>query len=500
MLQQSISLPQVLNRPVETILINILPQEIRVAVLEDNRACEIHIERPQGRGLVGNVYLGTVRRVLPGMQSAFVDIGLERAAFLHIVDMVEQRHSQNDNKRIEHILFEGQVIPVQVIKDPIGNKGARISTQISLAGRFLVHLPQDEHIGISQRIEDEEIRLNLKKRIESLIKEDEPRGFIIRTSAETATDEELLADMAYLRSMRESLWNDAKTLPPQSLLYQDLPLYLRVMRDLVSPQTKYIIVDNQEAHREMCDFAEHYVRNACNKIQLFQGERTLFETHGIEDEIRRSLYPRVNLRVGGYLVIEPTEAMTTIDVNTGGFVGRHNFDETILKTNLEACHAIARELRLRNIGGMVIVDFIDMGNLAHRNLVLQELANALSYDRTRVTLNGFTSLGLVEITRKRTRESIYHLLTNDCPYCHGRGHVKTLQTICYEIFREIQRDAAHNNVESFRILASPAVIEMLIDEEAESLAQLSAQIGKPISLTAESSYMQENFDVIAEHK
>lgn len=497
MLQQSIPLPIPLARLPETVLVNILPQEIRVAVLEDTRACEIHIERQQGRGLVGNIYLGVVRRVLPGMQSAFIDIGLERAAFLHIVDVVEQRHSPNETLRIETVLFEGQTIAVQVIKDPIGNKGARLSTQLSLAGRFLVHLPQDEHIGISQRIEDEAERTHLKEKLEALLPVGTHHGgYIIRTSAEEADDDELRADLEYLNRLWTRIAYDAKTRPAQTLLYQDLSLHLRVLRDLFSRYTKEIRVDSRTAFREMREFAALYVHDAADRIYLFDGDEPLFESYGIEDEIDRALQPRVNLRFGGYLIIEPTEAMTTIDVNTGGFVGHHNFDETIFKTNLEACHTIARELRLRNLGGMIVVDFIDMDNEVHRELVLQELAKSLASDRTRVTLNGFTSLGLVEITRKRTRESLYHLLSENCPYCHGRGHVKTLQTICYEILREILREARRFDAESFRILAAPAVIEMLIDEESDSLAQLSGFIGKPISLAAESSYMQEQFDIV----
>ncbi|MDO4696686.1 MAG: ribonuclease G [Neisseria sp.] len=491
-----IPLPKDTVRPPETVLVNITPQETRVAMLEENNICELHIERNSGQGLVGNIYLGIVRRVLPGMQSAFIDIGLERAAFLHIVDILEQRQNPDAAQRIEHMLFEGQTVLVQVIKDPINSKGARLSTQISLAGRFLVHLPQDEHIGISQRIENEDERNNLRDRLNNLLPPEAGHGYIIRTSAETASDTDLQADIDYLTKVWANIQHAAKTLPPETLLYQDLPLSLRVLRDMFSDNTREILVDSKENFARMQDFAAQYVQNAADRIKLFCGERPLFETHNIEREINRILQPRVNLDFGSYLIIESTEAMTTIDVNTGGFVGARNFDETIFKTNLEACHAIARELRLRNLGGIIIIDFIDMTNETHREAVLQELAKALSFDRTRVTLNGFTNLGLVELTRKRTRENLIHLLCEPCPACQGRGRLKTPQTVCYEIQREIVRESRRFDVRQFRILASPEVIDLFLDEESQSLAMLIDFIGKPVSLAVESSYTQEQYDVV----
>ena len=496
MLSPSIPLAKDVVRPPETVLVNITPQETRVAVLEENKVCEIHIERNSGHGLVGNIYLGLVRRVLPGMQSAFIDIRLERAAFLHIVDVLEQRQKPEQTQRIEHMLFEGQSVLVQVIKDPINSKGARLSTQISLAGRFLVHLPQDEHIGISQRIEDEEERAHLRGRMEALLPAESCHGYIIRTSAETATDAELQADIDYLTKLWANIRQLANTSAPESLLYQDLPLTLRVLRDMYSSNTRSMLVDSKENFERMHAFAQQYVQGALGTLALFSGERPLFETHHVEAEINQALQPRVNLNFGGYLIIEPTEAMTTIDVNTGGFVGARNFDETIFKTNLEACYAIARELRLRNLGGIIIIDFIDMVNEDHRNAVLQELAKALSYDRTRVTLNGFTSLGLVELTRKRTRESLSHILSEPCGTCSGRGRLKTAQTVCYEIQREIVREARRYDAQSYRILAAPAVIDLFLDEESQSLAMLVDFIGKPISLAVEGSYTQEQFDVV----
>ncbi|OAM27837.1 ribonuclease G [Eikenella longinqua] len=483
-------------RPPETILVNITPQETRVALLEENKVCELHIDRNSGHGLVGNIYLGVVRRVLPGMQSAFIDIGLERAAFLHIVDVLEQRQKPEETQRIEHMLFEGQTILVQVIKDPINSKGARLSTQISLAGRFLVYLPQDSHIGISQRIEDENERNGLRERLKALLPEEGNHGYIIRTSAETARDEELQADIDYLTKLWQDIRQRSQNSPPETMLYQDLPLSLRVLRDMFNGNTQKIFVDSAHNYQRMQDFASQYVQGAVERIQHYQGEKPLFELFPVEQEINQSLQPRVDLNFGGYLIIESTEAMTTIDVNTGGFVGARNFDETIFKTNLEACHAIARELRLRNLGGMIIVDFIDMASDEHRQAVLSELAKALRFDRTRVTLNGFTSLGLVELTRKRSRENLNHVLCEPCPVCQGRGYLKTAQTVCYEIQREIVRESRRFDAREFRILAAPPVIDLFLDEESQSLALLIDFIGKPISLMVEGSYTQEQFDIV----
>lgn len=495
-LQQSIALPRDLPRPREEILVNITPQETRVAVLEDSIVQELHVERAASRGIVGNIYLGQVKRVLPGMQSAFIEIGLERAAFLHIADVLEQRQHPTEPQRIEKMLFEGQTLLVQVIKDPIGTKGARLSTQISLAGRFLVHLPQEEHIGVSQKIEQESERQSLKARLEKLLPAGTPHGYIIRTSAETANDDELLADIQYLSKLWADIQLKSRTQPAQSLLFEDLPLAVRVLRDMVSDHTEKVIVDSTENYGRMVEFAESYVQSAVSKISRYSGELPLFEVFGIESEIDKSLARRVNLKFGGYLIVDQTEAMTTIDVNTGGFVGNRNFDETIYKTNLEASQAIARQLRLRNLGGIIIVDFIDMDNEEHRVSVLSELAKAMARDRTRVTLNGFTSLGLVEITRKRTRESLAHVLCEPCPTCQGRGQVKTAQTVCYEIQREIVREARQFDAKGYRILASQSVIDMFLDEESQSLAMLVDFIGRPVSLSVEATYTQEQFDVV----
>jgi ribonuclease G len=479
----------------EEILINVTPQETRVAVMQQGVMQEIHIERTSSRGLVGNIYLGRVCRVLPGMQSAFVDIGLERAAFLHVADIWQQQPGTAD-RPIEKILAEGQTLLVEVLKDPIGTKGARLSTQISVAGRFLVYLPQETHIGISQRIEDETEREMLREKLQHLLPPDVTGGFIIRTMAETASDRELEADIEYLRK----LWNDirekANTAPPKTLLYQDLNLPLRVLRDFVNEDTMRILVDSRETFQKMQVFALEYTSNVVGLLEHYSGQRPLFDLYGAEQEIERALGRRVDLKSGGYLIIDQTEALTTIDVNTGGFVGGRNFDDTIFKTNLEAAQAIARQLRLRNLGGIIILDFIDMDNEDHRAAVLAELRKALSRDRTRMTVNGFTALGLVEMTRKRTRESLAHILCEPCPYCQGRGTLKTAQTVCYEILRELLREARQFDAREFRILASQPVIDLFLDEESQSLAQLGDFIGKPISLQVESQYTQEQYDIV----
>ncbi|QLI80499.1 ribonuclease G [Chitinibacter fontanus] len=479
----------------EQILVNITPQETRVATIEDAVVQDIHIERTAHRGLVGNIYLGLVKRVLPGMQSAFIEIGLERAAFLHIADVIQQRQNPNEPQRIERILHEGQAVMVQVIKDPIGTKGARLSTQISIAGRFLVFLPQDNHIGISQRIGDDAERDQLRKRMETLLPGDHC-GYIIRTNADHASDDELRADIDYLNLIWADIKQSAQTKPAKSLLFQDLSLQLRVLRDMVTEEIETVHVDSRENFQRMTEFASRFVADVLPKIQHYSGERPLFELYGVEAEIERALSRRVNLKFGGYLIIDQTEAMTTVDVNTGGFVGTRSFDDTIFKTNLEATQVIARQLRLRNLGGIIIVDFIDMDNEEHKTAVIAELKKALARDRTKITVSGFTSLGLIEITRKRTRESLAHILCEPCPTCQGRGEVKTPQTICYEILREILREAKQFNASEYRILASQAVIDMFLDEESANLAQLVDFIGKPIYLQVESAYSQEQFDVV----
>ena len=482
----------------EDILINITPQETRVAVLLAGVVQELHIERTATRGMVGNIYAGRVARVLPGMQSAFIDIGLERAAFLHVADIWETRQYTNGDKPpIERLIHEGDALVVQVIKDPIGTKGARLSTQISLAGRNLVYLPQESHIGVSQRIEDETERAQLRELLTRLVPPEETGGFIVRTSAEDASEDDLSNDVGYLRKRWSQIRTASGQSAPPALLYQELSLAQRVLRDLVTEQTQSVLVDSRENFAALQSFAAQFVPGVEPRLAHYTGERPLFDLHLIDDEIERALARRVDLKSGGYLVIDQTEAMTTVDVNTGAFVGTRNFDDTIYKTNLEAAHAIARQLRLRNLGGIIVVDFIDMGAAEHRDAVLAEFRRALARDRTRMTVSEFTQLGLVEMTRKRTRESLAHVLCEPCPVCNSRGELKTARTVSYEILREILREARQfGDAREFRILASQKVVDVFLEEESQSLAMLSDFIGKPISMQVESLYHQEQYDVV----
>lgn len=479
----------------EEILINITPQESRVAVVEQGVLQDLHIERASSLGLVGNIYWGTVCRVLPGMQSAFVELGFTRAAFLHVADVFEC-NIEGDERPIQEVLQEGQQLMVQVLKEPIGTKGARLTTQISIAGRFLVYLPQQDHIGVSQRIEDEGDRDALKNRLVTLLPEQHGGGYIMRTMSETATDEELTADVDYLDKVWTNIQQQAQLSNQTGLIFKDLNLPKRILRDVVSEQTNTIWVDSRETLQSLTEFAELYASAALNKLKLYQGERPLFDLYQVEAEINRAMSRKVDLKSGGYLIFDQTEAMTTVDVNTGGFVTGKNLADTIFKTNLEASQCIARQLRLRNLGGIIIVDFIDMEEETHRDAVLEEFQRALSKDRARISVNGFSPLGLVEMTRKRTRESLAHLLCEPCPCCKGRGETKTAETICYEILRELLRHAKQFSAKEYRVLASPKVVSFLLEDESQSLANLSDFIGKPVSVQAEKEYSQETFDIV----
>jgi ribonuclease G len=479
----------------EEILINVTPQETRVAVVEQGVVQDLHIERASSLGLVGNIYWGTVCRVLPGMQSAFVEIGLSRAAFLHVADVFEC-NIEGQEKPIQEVLHEGQQLMVQVLKEPIGTKGARLTTQISIAGRFLVYLPQQEHIGVSQRIEDEAEREALKNRLLTVLPEQRQGGYIMRTMSETATDDELRADIDYLQKVWLHIQEQAQRSNETGLVFKDVNLPKRILRDFVREDTQSIMVDSRETLQSLLEFAELYASSALSKLKHYQGDRPLFDLYQVEAEINRAMSRKVELKSGGYLIFDQTEAMTTVDVNTGGFVSGKNLADTIFKTNLEASQCIARQLRLRNLGGIIIVDFIDMEDESHREAVLDEFQRALAKDRARISVHGFSSLGLVEMTRKRTRESLAHLLCEPCPCCRGRGELKTAQTVCYEILRELLRHARQFSAKEYRVLASAKVISLLLEEESQSLANLSDFIGKPVSLQIEKEYAQESFDIV----
>jgi ribonuclease G len=482
------------------ILVNAMPYETRVAIVEHGLAQEIHIERPRRRGLVGNIYKGRVARLMPGMQAAFIEIGAERTAFLHAGDAsplpyAEPGTNGHEVQDIQALLTTGDTVMVQALKDPIGTKGARVGMRISLPARHMVLVPEGRGVGISARIEDEAERARLTELVKGLRKS-EAGGFIVRTAGEGAAAEALAADMRYLSQLWETLKASAAESAPGSLAHEDLPLPLRVLRDLVGDNVSEIRVDSRPVFERMCDFAKTFFPELAGRMTLYGGEHPIFDVYGVEDEIARALERRVNLKSGGYLVFDQTEAMATVDVNTGAYIGARNLDETVLKTNLEAAQAIARQLRLRNIGGIVIIDFIDMTRPAHRDLLLATLKRELAKDHTKSVVTTVSPLGLVEMTRKRTRESLKRMLTEGCAACDGRGVVKTPESICFDVYRELTRLAGLFAAGEYLVLAAPPVVDFLLDEESDNLAELSAQIGKPVKLQVENQYRPEQFDVI----
>jgi ribonuclease G len=488
----------------EEILINVTPMETRVALIENGLLQEIFVERPHSKGHVGDIYLGKVVRVMPGMEAAFVDIGLERAAFIHSADISpispEGFEVRDPNPApIQNLVRDGQMIVVQVIKDPIGSKGARLSTHLTLPSRNLVYLPRSTHFGISQRLESEEERARLKAVVEQGIAQEDMAGrggFIIRTAAEGAGLDDVLEDIRFLKKLWAAVERRIGDSRDVHILYRDVPLYMRAMRDLITPQIEKIRVDTPAACSEIERFVDDFIPEFRSKLELYAGERPIFDLYGIDDEIDKALGRQVKLKSGGDLIIDQTEAMTTIDVNTGAYLGSKNHAETILKTNLEAATAIARQLRVRNLGGIIILDFIDMSDPEHQRQVLRTLQKALEKDHARTTIAGMSELGLVEMTRKRTRESLGQLLCSECAVCQGRGRVKTAETICYEIFREIMRVARVYENDVILVMASQGVVDRLLDEESSTLADLEELIGKTVRFEVEPMYTQEQFDVV----
>ncbi|MDH3615384.1 MAG: ribonuclease G [Gammaproteobacteria bacterium] len=483
----------------EEILINVTPSEVRAALLENGVLQEVYIERAARRGLISNIYKGRVLRVLPGMQAAFVDIGLERTAFLHASDIAAgpPQNGSSELPNIRDLVREGDEIMVQVVKDPLGNKGARLTTFTTLPSRHLVLLPRSDTVGISARIEDEEERERLRLIVEEILAE---RGLscgaIVRTVAEGMDKKTLVADLKYTVKLWEVVQERCSKAPVKMLVHEDLSLPLRILRDMVTSDIERILVDSEEDFHAMQDFADTYLPDIEPMLELYKRRRPIFDLHGIEDEIRKSLDRNIPLKSGGYLIFDQTEAMTTVDINTGGYVGHRNLEETIYRTNLEAAVAIARQLRLRNLGGIIIIDFIDMEELDHRENVLQVLEQSLARDHARHQIMPVSPLGLVEMTRKRTRESLQHILCEDCPGCAGRGFVMTAETVCFEIFREIIRQSRQFEFDEVMVLAHQDAIELLLDEQARSLAELEEQTGKSIRLQPESLYLQDQFDVV----
>ena len=489
----------------EELLINVTPMETRVAVVENGVLQEIYIERTAAKGIVGNIYKGKVVRVLPGMQAAFVEAGLERASFIHASDIaaldengMEQR-ANHDEVDVRTLVRDGQSLIAQVIKDPIGSKGARLTTHLSVPARFLVYMPYTDHVGISQRIDDEEERQRLKDVVEKALADEgmEGRGgFIIRTAAEGVGEDELRADMRFLKRLWAALERKIKERKAPDIIYEDLPLFMRTMRDLVRPDLEKIRIDSRTSYAQVKEFAEEYIPEVADKIEHYCLDRPIFDLYGIEDEIQRALGRKVELKSGGYLIIDQTEAMTTIDINTGAFVGHRNLEETIFKTNLEAASALARQLKVRNLGGIIIIDFIDMKDPEHRRQVHRALEKAMDKDYAKTTITGVSELGLIEMTRKRTRESLEQVLCEPCSICQGRGSLKSPETICYEIFREILREARAYDNDKLLVLASQEVVDRLLDEESASVADLEEFIGKTIQFQVELMYSQEQFDVV----
>ncbi len=485
--------------PKEEILVNVTPSEVRAALLENGVLQEIYIERADRRGLTSNIYKGRVSRVLPGMQAAFIDIGLERTAFLHASDIAAPpaEGGNGEASNIRDLVREGDSIVVQVVKDPLGNKGARLSTYISLPSRHVVLLPYSSVVGVSARIEDDEERERLRGMVEALLHEHELEcGAIVRTVAEGSTADVIAADLRYTLKLWGVVQERCSRAAVKTLVHEDLSLPLRVLRDLATTEVETILVDSEADYNLMQDFTTTYLPDIEPMLEHYKRRRPIFDLHGIEDEIRKSLDRSISLKSGGYLIFDQTEAMTTVDVNTGAYVGHRNLEETIYRTNLEAAVAIARQLRLRNLGGIIILDFIDMEEEDHRKNVLQVLENSLARDHARHQISPVSPLGLVEMTRKRTRESLQHILGEDCPGCSGRGFVMTAETVCFEVFREIIRQSRQFEFEEALVLAQQDVIELLLDEQARSLAELEEQTGKSIRLQTESLYLPDQFDVV----
>ena len=499
----------------EEILINVTPQETRVAVIENGILQELHVERNESRGIVGNIYKGKVVRILPGMQAAFIDINEQRTAFLHEADIFtaqdieldkdqpgdEKAHFEQSesHKRIpiQETLHEGQSIIVQVIKDPLGDKGARLTTELTIPARHLVYLPFSQHIGVSQKISDPEERERLRLLLREIVDElNVSGGYIVRTVAESVSRNELIEDIQFFTNLWNRIQTRIKSPDFSGLVHEDIPLMLRTMRDLVHDDIERIRIDSTQAFNRASEFIDEIIPGIRPHLEQYKGSRPIFDLFSIEDEINKALEKKVLLKSGGHLVIDQTEAMTTVDVNTGGFVGRRNMEETLFKTNLEAAHALSRQLRLRNIGGIIIIDFIDMKDAEHKRQVMRALEKSLAQDRVKTFITQMSSLGLVEVTRKRTRESLGRMLCEPCPVCQGKGIVKSVETICYSIFREIVRETQLFEANKYLIIASPVIADRLLDESAQSLQELEAFIGKPINVQVDPLYHQQDYDLI----
>ncbi|MEW6594849.1 MAG: Rne/Rng family ribonuclease [Thermodesulfobacteriota bacterium] len=505
------------------LLINATPYEIRIALVEHGNLVEFYLEHPTEKGLIGNIYRGKVVRVLPGMQAAFVDIGLERTGFLYVDDVYtnsaefEKRFAKCDRHdggdctgcsgevpeslcrrspglNIEDLLREGQDVLVQVCKEPIGTKGARLTCHITLPCRNLVFMPMTDHIGISRKIENEEVRQQLRKDIEHL--RPAGTGFIVRTVAENATNEDLEADMEFLLHTWGEIQDLAAKAPLPSLVYEDLDITLRVVRDVFSPEVERVVVDDRKTCERVLRFVDTFAPRLKGRVTLSQTDSPLFDAHGIEMEVNRALDKKIWLRCGGYIIIDTTEALTVIDVNTGRYVGKSGLEETIFKTNMEAVKEIAYQLRLRNIGGIIIIDFIDMEEEPHREEVFNALREAVRKDKSRVNILKVSEFGLVQMTRKRNREDLRHMMCEPCLYCHGEGMLKSARTICYEIFRRIEREAKKATVQNVTLQVHPKVAALMLKEEAATIDYLQHRTGRQLTIQPVKDLHIEKYEIV----
>ena len=490
------------------LIINVTPQEARVALLEDKVLAEIYIERTKDRGIVGNIYKGKIVKVLPGMQAAFVDIGLEKAAFLYVSDVygrVEDYEEMgfqgeeiptpvNPSLPIEELISEGQEILVQVSKEPLGTKGTRITSHISLPGRYLVFMPAVDHIGISRRIKDEKERKRLREVVQAM--RPPSCGFIVRTASEGVAPDEIRNDMEFLLRLWAHIQKKRESSSAPSLIHSDLTMVLRVIRDILSTQVNRMIIDSKEEYDNIISFINSYMPKEKYEITLYEKREPIFDAYGIEMEIDKILGRKVWLKSGGYIVIDMSEALVAIDVNTGRYVGKRNLDDTVLKTNLEAAKEIAYQLRLRNIGGIIIIDFIDMEREGDREKVYQALEEAIKKDRQKTNIFKISELGLVEMTRKRTRENVTRILGETCPYCEGAGLINSKTTVCYDIFRQIERSASELGGHTIVVEVNPEIAGLLYEEERGGVDELERKLRKKIVIKGKTGFHQEQFNVV----
>jgi ribonuclease G len=483
----------------EEIFINVSANETRVGVVEQGLLQEVFIERTETKSSVGNIYKGKVVRVLLGMQSAFVDIGQKKAAFMHVTDLINghgvfDKEPREKHPEITSLVYDGQELLVQVTKEAIGTKGARITSNLSIASRYLVYLPGRSHVGISQRIEDQAERKRLTNILENLsVGED---GFIVRTAAENANGADIIKDAGYLRTRWEGIRNEGLIAKSPEVVYKDLPLPLRVMRDIINKNTTGIMVDHSETRTVLDRFLSDYIPEKKTCLKEIPSDQVLFDVHQLNDQIEAALDRKVPLNSGGYLVVDQTEAMTTFDVNTGAYLGKKGLEDTIYRTNLEAAGAIPRQLRLRNIGGIVIIDFIDMINEEHKRQVLRMLEKGQQSDPIKCSVTQISELGLVEMTRKRTRESLLKIICESCEVCDGRGFIKSAESVCLDIFKNLQRKAKEVKGKKCLVMASQTVVDRLIDEQVDNVRELAKLLDTDISCQVEPGYTQEQYDIV----